>query len=332
MFDGWRLHLWGKSPTLNRRKGLYIMNDRRRKGSGKYAADLKKNKYIYLMILPVLVYLFLFSYKPMYGILIAFKNYRPSLGIWKSEWVGLEYFRQFITDPYFFRVIRNTFVISLLLLVFSFPMPIFFALLLNEVKVKWFKRTIQTVSYMPHFISLVVVCGLISTYCQSNGVINDIIAFFGGERHNLLSQKEYFYSIYVISDIWQTVGWSSIIYLATLSGIDQEQYEAARIDGATRIQQMFYITLPGLLPTISMLLILRMGSILGVGYEKILLLYQPLTYDVADVISTYVYRRGLTDGAFGYSTAVDLFNSVINLLFLLSANKLSKKMGQSGLF
>jgi putative aldouronate transport system permease protein len=215
---------------------------------------------------------------------------------------------------------------------FTFPAPILLALLLNEVKVTWFKRIVQTISYLPHFIAMVVMCGLVSQFCQSDGLINSIIAFFGGERQNLLIQKEMFYPIYIISAIWKEIGWNSIIYLATLAGIDQEQYEAAEIDGAGRLQKMWYITLPGLVPTISMLLILKMGSILGVGYEKILLLYNETTYEVADVISTYVYRKGLLNADYSYSTAIGLFNSVINLLFLVSANKLSKKLGQSGLF
>ena len=294
--------------------------------------DFKKHRFKYFIILPVIIFLILFAYKPMYGIIIAFKNYRPSRSIAASEWVGFFYFKQFIKDPYFLRVIRNTLLISVQQIVFSFPVPIIFAILLNEIRVSWFKRTIQTISYMPHFISTVVICGMISAFCQSGGVINDVIAFFGGARKNLLSDPDYFYPVYILSDIWQGMGWSSIIYLAALAGIDQEQYEAARIDGASRIQQMIYITFPGLLPTVSMMLILRLGSILSVGYEKILLLYQPLTYEVADVISTYVYRRGLLDADYSYSTAVSLFNSVVNIIFLVAANKFSQKAGQSGLF
>ena len=231
----------------------------------------------------------------MYGIIIAFKKYRPSLKIMGSPWVGLDNFVRFFKDPWCFRLIRNTFSISFLMILFSFPAAVLLALLLNEVKTSWYKRTVQTITYMPHFIAMVVVCGLINTFCQSKGLFNDMIAFFGGERSNLLAQKSLFYPIYVISGIWQDVGWNSIIYLAALSGIDQEQYEAARIDGAGRFQQMIHVTFPGLLPTISMLLVLNMGSRLSVGYEKILLLYQPLTYEVADVISTYVYRKGLVD-------------------------------------
>lgn len=294
--------------------------------------DLQRNKYMYIIILPVVIYLLVFCYKPMYGIVIAFQKFRPTLGIANSPWVGLKHFKSFFIDPYFGRILRNTFTISFLSLIFGFPAPILFALLLNEVKVKWFKKTVQTITYMPHFISLVVICGLVTTFCQANGLFNDIIALFGGERENLLLNKNLFYPIYVLSGIWQGMGWSSIIYLAALAGIDQEQYEAAKIDGASRLQQMRYITLPGLLPTVSMLLILNLGSILNVGHEKVMLLYQPLTYEVADVIGTYVYRRGLISGEYSYSTAVGLFNSVVNLVFLVVSNKISKKLGQSGLF
>lgn len=294
--------------------------------------DFYKHKYKYLIVVPVIIYLLVFCYKPMYGIIIAFKKYRPSLGIAESPWVGFDNFLRFFKDPYFWRLMRNTVSISFLSLIFGFPAPIILALLLNEVKVSWFKRTVQTITYMPHFIALVVVCGLISNYCQSNGLFNDIIVFLGGERTNLLSEPELFYPIYILSGIWQGVGWSSIIYLATLAGIDQEQYEAARIDGAGRIQQMIHITLPGLLPTVSMLLILDLGKILSVGSDKILLLYQPLTYEVADVISTYVYRKGLESADYSYSTAVGLFNSLVNITFLTISNRISKKLGQSGLF
>ena len=294
--------------------------------------DLKKNKWMYLLILPVLIYLALFAYKPMYGILIAFKDFRASLGIMESPWVGLKHFKRFFNDVYFVRILMNTLKISFLSIVFSFPAPILLALLLNELKGKWFKRTVQTITYMPHFIALVVVCGLLTTYCQSTGLFNQIITFFGGDATALLSNPKYFYLIYIGSGIWESVGWNSIIYLAALAGIDQEQYEAAKIDGAGRLSQMWYITLPGLLPTISILLVLKLGSVLGVGYEKIILLYQPLTYEVADVISTYTYRKGLLDAKYSYSTAVSLFNSVINILFLTVANKCSKILGQSGLF
>lgn len=294
--------------------------------------DFKKNKQKYLLILPVIIYFILFNYKPMYGLLIAFKRFRPSLGIWGSEWVGLLNFKRFFSDIYFFRLLRNTLTISFLSLLFSFPMPIILALLLNEVKNMKFKKTVQTITYMPHFIAMVVMCGMITSFCQTNGLINQVIELLGGAKTNLLLKKEYFYPIYIISEIWKNIGWDSIIFLAALSGIDQEQYEAARVDGAGRMKQMIYITLPGLLPTISILLILKMGHVLGVGYEKILLLYQPSTYEVADVISTYTYRKGLIDADYSYSTAINMFNSIVNIIFLQVSNKLSKKAGQSGLY
>ena len=294
--------------------------------------DFKRNKWRYLLILPVVIYLLVFKYKPMYGIIIAFKNFRAHLGIGGSKWVGLQHFENLFKDFYFFRGLRNTLTISFLSLIFSFPAPVLLALVLNEVRSQKFKRVVQTITYMPHFIAMVVICGMLVSFTQIHGLFNDIIVFFGGERTNLLIQQQNFYPIYVLSGIWQSIGWDSIIYLAALSGIDQEQYEAAKVDGASRLQQMWHITLPGLIPTICMLLILKMGSILSVGYEKILLLYQPATYEVADVISTYSYRRGIVDADYSYSTAVSLFNSVVNAIFLVASNKLSKKLGQSGLF
>ena len=298
--------------------------------------DFSHNKFKYLMILPVLVYLALFCYKPMYGIIIAFKNYKVARGIDKSPWVGLFWFENFFNDPYFFRLLRNTFTISALTILFGFPAPILLALLLNEVHNNKFKRTVQTITYMPYFISLVVLCSLIKIYCQQNGLFSDIVAFFGGTKQNWLQDPRYFRLIYVLSDIWQGIGWNSIIYLAALSGIDQEQYEAARIDGANRFQQVLHVTLPGLLPTITILFILRMGNILNVGYEKILLLYQPTTYEVADVFSTYTYRisLGSTTGQpqYSLSTAVSLFNTLVNVCFLLMTNLISSKMTDSSLF
>lgn len=294
--------------------------------------DFKRHKYKYLIIIPVIIYFYLFHYRAMYGIVIAFKNYRPTLGIDRSPWVGLLHFKSFFNDVNFGRVLGNTLQISFASLCFSFPAPILLALLLNEVKCQWFKKTVQTITYMPHFISMVVLCGMITQFTMSSGLFGDIIAFFGGERINMLADKDYFYPIYVLSGIWAGIGWGSIIYLAALAGIDQEQYESARIDGAGRLAQMWYITLPGLLPVISIQLIMRIGSLLSVGHEKILLLYQPLTYEVADVISTYVYRRGLLAADYSYGSAVGLFNSAVNIILLLISNKISKKVGQSGLF
>lgn len=300
--------------------------------SAKLARDFALNKYKYLMIIPVLVVLFFFSYRPMYGLLIAFKNFRIRLGIAGSKWVSLTNFTNFFNDTYFYRLFRNTLSISLLTILFGFPLPIILALLLNEVKSTTFKRTVQTITYMPYFVSMIVTCTLVRVYCQSNGIFSQLIVATGGAQQNLLTNPRYFYPIYVISDLWQYVGWNSIIYLAALSGIDQEQYEAARIDGANRFQQMLKVTLPGLMPTITVLFILRMGNVLNVGYEKILLLYNETTYTVADVISTYVYRRGILQTDYSYATAVGLFNSVVNVVFLVGTNFLARRYSDSSLF
>jgi putative aldouronate transport system permease protein len=296
------------------------------------AKDISQNRYKYLMILPVLVYFALFAYKPMYGLIIAFQNFRPNLGFSRSAFVGLRHFQAFFKDVYFFRLFRNTISISLLTIVFGFPAPILLALLLNEIKHTIFKRTVQTITYMPYFISVVVLCSLLRTYASTTGIFSQIAVFFGGTSKNYLTLGKYFYPIYVTSNIWQTIGWNSIIYLAALSSIDQEQYEAARIDGAGRFRRMFYITLPNLLPTIMVLFILRMGGILNIGFEKIILLYSEGIYEVADVISTYVYRRGILQASYSYATAVGLFNSLVNVFFLVAANKLSKKFTESTLF
>ena len=300
--------------------------------SHKISRDWKMNKYKYLLILPVLVYLALFCYKPMYGLIIAFNNYKPTRGITGSDYVGLMWFENFFNNIYFWRLLSNTFTISALSIVFGFPAPIILALLLNEIQNDKFKRTVQTITYMPYFISLVVTCSIIKIYCQENGLFSQIIEFFGGTRRNLLIDPSAYRPIYVLSGIWQSIGWNSIIYLAALSGIDQEQYEAARIDGANRFQQMLHITIPGILPTIMILFVLRMGSILNVGYEKVLLLYTENTYNVADVFSTYTYRVGLVQQQYSLSTAASLFNTVVNIVFLVFTNWLSRKTTESGLF
>lgn len=300
--------------------------------SHKISRDWKMNKYKYLLILPVLVYLALFCYKPMYGLIIAFNNYKPTRGITGSDYVGLMWFDNFFNNIYFWRLLSNTFTISALSIVFGFPAPIILALLLNEIQNDKFKRTVQTITYMPYFISLVVTCSIIKIYCQENGLFSQIIEIFGGTRRNLLIDPSAYRPIYVLSGIWQNIGWNSIIYLAVLSGIDQEQYEAARIDGANRFQQMLHITIPGILPTIMILFVLRMGSILNVGYEKVLLLYTENTYNVADVFSTYTYRVGLEQKQYSLSTAVSLFNTMVNIMFLVFTNWLSRKTTESGLF
>ena len=312
---------------------MVIRSEKREMTLGnRLSRDYKLNKWKYALVLPVLVYLALFAYKPMYGLVIAFKNYKTTRGFAGSDYVGLMWFRAFFNDPYFFRLLRNTLTLSTLSILFGFPASILLALMINEVQNTKFKRTVQTITYMPYFISLVVTCSIITIYCQQDGLFSNIAVLFGGERQNFLINVRAFRPIYVISGIWQNIGWNSIIYLAALSGIDVAQYEAARIDGANRFQQIIHVTIPGILPTIMVLFVLRMGSILNVGYEKVLLLCTTSTYEVADVFSTYVYRMGLQNQQYSLSTAVGLFNTLANVMFLVITNYLSKKTTQSGLF
>ncbi len=297
-----------------------------------FRVDWKRNKALYFMVLPVLLYYIIFSYIPMFGVVIAFEDYVPALGIFKSTWVGLQNFVDFFTGQYSWRILKNTLVISLSTLVFGFPAPIILALLVNEIRNRKFVRTVQTITYLPHFISLVVVVGLIKSFTDYNGIIGLIYQSLTGEKTSLLMKPNLFVPIYVISGIWQEMGWSAIIYFAALTNIDQQLYESASIDGAGRLRQTFSITLPCLAPTIIIMLILRIGSILNVGYEKIILMYNDATLVNADVISSYVYRKGLLEYNWGYSTAVGLFNSVINVIFLIGANMLSKKFSDTNLW
>lgn len=294
--------------------------------------DLKKYKSLYIMLLPVIAYYVIFCYLPIYGAQIAFRDFSPRLGILGSKWVGLANFKAFFQGVYFTRLVRNTLIINIFNLILGFPAPIILALLLNEVRHLWFKKTIQTVSYLPHFISSVVVAGMILQFVSTEGFITKLLTVFGFAQKNLLTDPAMFRPIYIISDIWQEIGWGSIIYIAAISGINSELYEAARIDGAGRLKQVLYVTLPGILPTIITMLILRIGTMMTIGYEKIILLYNPSIYDTADVISTYVYRKGLQDLDYSFSTAVDLFNSVINLIMLFSANKICKKLTDNSLW
>jgi len=294
--------------------------------------DLIMNWQIYLMFLPILVYFIIFNYIPLTGLVMAFEEFSPVKGIFGSPWVGLAQFKSFFGSYYFIRLLRNTFLLSFYDLIFGFPAPIIFALLLNEVKGGAFKKTVQTMSYMPHFISMVVICSIVTQFTNSNGAVTQIVVALGGTRRNLLGDPSAFRSIFVGSGIWQGIGYGSIIYLAALSGVDQELYEAATIDGAGRLRQTWHITLPGIAPTIIIMLILRMGSLFAVGFEKIILLYKPITYDTADVISSFVYRRGLIDNDYSFSTAVGLFNSLVNTFMLCCANFISRKYSETSLF
>ena len=294
--------------------------------------ELVKNRYLYLLAIPVIVFYALFLYGPMFGLVIAFKQYNIGQGIFQSKWVGFQYFQEFFKSIYFSRTLLNTFIISFADILFGFPLPIIFALLLNELRGTRFKKTVQTVTYLPHFISMVVICGMITDFFSTDGVISRLIAMLGGENMNYLASPKWFRTIFVGTNVWQSFGWNSIIYLAALTGVDTQLYEAAAIDGAGKWKQTLHVTLPGIMSTIVIMLILRIGALLSVGYEKIILLYSPITYETADVISTYVYRDGLVQGNWSYSTAIGLFNSVINFILLIIANTLSRKYSESSLW
>lgn len=298
----------------------------------KLARDIKYNKYVYIIALPVIVYYIVFRYVPIYGLVIAFKDYVPSKGVLGSDWVGLKHFISFFNNFQSWRIIKNTVLLGVYDILWGFPVPILLALLLNEVRGKYYKRVVQTVSYLPHFISLVVICGLIIDFTSSDGVINDVLSVFGIPRSSFMMRPELFRTLYISSGIWQSAGWGSIIYLAAIAGIDSSLYEAAIIDGAGRFRQLLRITVPCIMPTITILLILRLGQIMTVGWEKIILLYNPTIYQTADVISSFVYRRGLQEFDYSFSAAVGLFNSVINFIFLVSANRFSRKFSESSLW
>ena len=289
-------------------------------------------KSVYLLLIPLLAYYIIFHYIPMGGTVIAFQNYKPALGLTRSKWVGLKHFVTFFKGPYAWRVIRNTLVMNALQILFAFPAPIIFALLLNELGCKRYQRCIQTVSYMPHFVSLVVICGILTDFTMTDGLINDLIALLGGERSNLLNRPELFRTVYVASGIWQNVGWGSIIYLATLTNVDPALHEAAAIDGAGRLGRMLHVSLPALAPVITIQFIMRVGNILSQGYEKVILLYRPLTFETADIISSYVYRSGLLNSNYSFGAAVSVFNSIVNLAILVLANSLSRRLSETSLW
>lgn len=293
--------------------------------------DLKRNWAIYLIVLPVVVYYFIFSYIPMAGILIAFEKYSIRGGIFGSKWVGLDNFINFFKSVYSWRTIKNTFLLSFWDLMICFPIPIVFALMLNELK-GVYKRVVQTVTYMPFFISMVVICGIIIDFFSSTGPMTALISSLGGPSGNLLGMPNLFRAIFVGTNLWQNLGANSIILVAAITTIDPCLYEAATLDGANRFQKVLHVTLPGILSTIIILLILRIGNLMTVSFEKVILLYSPSTYSVSDVISSFVYRRGLENMEYGYSTAVGLFNSLLNFVLLLLANKSSKKLLGTSLF
>lgn len=294
--------------------------------------DLKKYKVAYLMAVPAVVLLFVFKYIPMYGLVIVFENYKPVRGILGSQWVGLKNFADFFGNSNFTILLRNTLVMSLYSLFAGFPAPIILALLLNEVRAPRFKKTVQTITYMPYFISTVVICGILRQFLSFDGLFNALGALTGKSPVSYLSEPKLFPSIIVWSGIWQTIGWNSIIYMAALAAVDVELYEAASIDGCGKLRQIWHITLPGIVPTIITLLILSIGGLLNVATDKILLLYTPLTYETGDVFGTYVYRKGIRGGDYSYSTAVGLVQTVVNFGLLVFSNFVSKRVTEQSLW
>lgn len=295
--------------------------------------DLKKNYFAYLLIVPVLLWYLIFCYGPMWGIMISFKDFKPLLGFADSKWVGFKHFIDFVTGPYFGRTVKNTFMLNIWGLAFGFTAPIFLALLLNEIKCLKFKKVVQTITYMPHFISLIVICGMIHIFTQSGGILTQLVNFFTGQEHSsLLGYSNMFRPIYTFSGIWQNIGWDSIIYLSAMSAIDPGLYEAADIDGAGRLRKMWHITLPQIRPTIIILFIFAVGGLMSSGHEKIILLYNSLTYETSDVIASYVYRRGLQEASYSFATAVGLISSVVNFFLLWITNKISRKYSEISIF
>lgn len=318
----------------------YVREQRTKRSHSQKRYDLIKNikrdKYLILMILPVLIYYLIFCYIPMTGLVMAFQDFKPGqgiIGLYNGDFVGLKWFRQFFESPYAWRLIRNTFLLSFYSLIFGFPIPIIFAVCITQIKNKHLQKGAQVITYLPYFISTVVICGMITNFLSpSNGIINIIIEHLGGVRINFLGEPSWFRAIYVISGSWQTFGFNSIIFVAAIMGIAPELYEAMKVDGASKVQTILYLVLPSIKPTIVLLLIMSLGNLLNVGFEKVYLLYNSGLYETADVISTYVYRQGIENQNYSYATAVGLFNSLIGFIIVFSANKLSKKLTDTSIW
>jgi putative aldouronate transport system permease protein len=297
-----------------------------------WKSDFRMNWSVYLLFVPVLIYFIIFNYLPMFGIVMAFQDFSAIRGYFGSKWVGFTNFINFFSGPDFLRVFRNTLVISFLNLGIGFPLSIIFALLLNEINYIWFKKFTQTISYLPYFVSAVVVCGLVIDFVSNNGIITNLLVSFGVPRQNLLTDPKFFWGINLLTDVWQGLGYGSILFIASISGVNHELYEAAAIDGAGRLGRAWHVTLPALLPVIVTMFVLRCGMIMNVGSDKILLLYNPSIYDTADVISTHVVRMGIERMQYGYSAAVGLFNSVVGLIMLMVSNFVSRKLTEHSVF
>ncbi len=299
----------------------------------KKVKSIVRNYDLYLMLIPVVLFYVLFKYVPMYGIQIAFRDYNPGLGFFKSTWVGWEHFERFFSSFRFTRMIVNTVMINVYQIIFQFPIPIIFAIIVNEVRRKHFKAFILNTTYIPHFLSTVVIVALISTVTNPEyGVINQLIEYFGGEPIRFLEESSWVKPVYVGSGIWQNMGWSSLIYLGALAGIDPVLYEAAQVDGASKMQQIFKITIPCIMPTVMIMLILKIGGIMDLGVDKVLLMQNDLNIYSSDVIPVYVYMTGVREGNYSFAAAIDLFNNIINFLMLLGANRISRKLSGSSLW
>ena len=295
--------------------------------------SLRKYWDLYLLLIPVVAYFVLFKFLPMYGLQIAFRDYKPRRGFWGSDWVGFKHFIRFFSTYTCWQIILNTLVLSLLTLLFTFPLPILLALILNEMRDGAYKKTVQTVTYAPHFLSTVVVVGMITTFCSpSTGIVNTLIKAFGGKPIYFMAKAEWFRPLYVISEVWTNTGWDSIIFLSALSSVDMQMYEAARIDGASRMKMLRYITLPSIMPTIAIMLILHCGRIMSIGFEKVFLLQTDLNIGVSEVISTFVYQQGIRGAQTSYATAVDLMNSVVNFILVIVVNTISKRVSEVSLW
>ncbi|MGG1519206.1 sugar ABC transporter permease [Paenibacillus oryzisoli] len=307
------------SPTAKRRSRIW--------------AIMKRDKFLYLLALPGIVFMILFKYVPMWGIIIAFQNYSPYRGVLGSDWVGLEHFIRFFSNPDFMTLFRNTMAINLMNLVFYFPLPIVVALLLNEVMSKPFKKLIQSIVYLPHFLSWVIIVGItILVLTRTDGAVNNLLVYFGFDKIDFLTNPKLFWILLTVQSIWKEAGWGTIIFLAAIAGLDTQLYEAAKMDGAKRLRQIWHITLPGIRSVILILLILRIGNIMDVGFEQVFLMGNGAVSDVGEVFDTYVYRLGIQQGQFSFSTAVGLFKSVVGLVLVVIANKLAKRFGEEGVY
>ncbi|GAQ17711.1 sugar ABC transporter permease [Oceanobacillus picturae] len=319
--------------THTNKKNKKIVRSPKKLPKKKTNRKILQNWQLYIFILPAFLYFLIFHYIPMYGVQIAFKNFVPTLGIWGSDWVGFEHFTRFFESYYFWDLIKNTLGISVYELIVGFPLPIILALALNEAKDGLYKRTVQTVTYAPHFISVVVMAGMIIAFLSpATGIINHAIQLVGFEPIAFMSDPDWFKTVYVMSGVWQSTGWGTIIYLAALAGVDPQHHEAAIVDGASRFQRIWHINIPAIVPTMVILLIMNVGNIMAMGFEKILLLQNPLNLESSNVIATFVYQAGLLDAQYSFAAAVGLFNAVINAILLITVNQIAKKTSETSLW